>query len=88
MNLGVMDEAAPNAASSNVARYSRAARTASSLSSSGLQSLLGTERCLLASAALSSSAISWAPSSRANGTMVPSRSPLVSHRPVVSSFGG
>jgi hypothetical protein len=42
MNLGVMDEAAPNAASSNVTRCSRVARTASSLSSSGLQSLLGT----------------------------------------------
>ena len=34
MNLGVTGEAAPNAASSSVARYSRAARAASFLSSS------------------------------------------------------
>ena len=53
MNFGVTGEAAPNAASSSVARYSRAVRTALSLSLlSGFQSLLGTDRCLLASAAI------------------------------------
>jgi hypothetical protein len=52
MNFGVTGEAAPNAASSSVERYSRAARTAFSLISSGFQSLLGIERCLLASAAM------------------------------------
>ena len=39
MNFGVTGEAAPNAASSSVARYSRAARPAFSLISSGFQSL-------------------------------------------------
>jgi hypothetical protein len=52
MNFGVTGDAAPNAALSKVARYSRAARTAFSLISSGFQSLLGTERCLFASAAM------------------------------------
>ena len=52
MNFGVTGEAAPNAALSNVASYSRVARIAVSLISSGFQSLLGTERCLLASAAM------------------------------------
>ena len=52
MNFGVTGDAAPNAALSKVARYSRAARTAFSLISSGFQSLLGIERCLFASAAM------------------------------------
>jgi hypothetical protein len=52
MNFGVTGDAAPNAASSRVARYSRAARFAVSLISSGFHSRLGTERCLLASAAI------------------------------------
>src|SRR6478609_5555328 len=44
--------AAPNAASSSVARYSRAARQASGPMSAVFHSLLGSERCLLASAAM------------------------------------
>jgi hypothetical protein len=52
MNFGVTGDAAPNAALSKVARYSRAARTAFSLISSGFHSRLGTDRCLLASAAI------------------------------------
>ena len=52
MNFGATGDAAPNAASSRVARYSCATRTAFSLISSGFQSLLETERCLLASATM------------------------------------
>ena len=52
MNFGVTGEAAPNAAPSRVARYSCAARVAGSLISSGFHSRLGTDRCLLASAAI------------------------------------
>jgi hypothetical protein len=52
MNFGVTGEAAPNAASSRVARYSCAARVAVSLISSGFHFGLGTDPCLLASAAI------------------------------------
>jgi hypothetical protein len=52
MNFGVTGEAAPNAASSSVAKYSRAARVAVSLISSDFHARLGTDRCLLASAAI------------------------------------
>ena len=52
MNFGVTREAAPNAESSRVARYSCAARVAVSLISSGLHSRFGTDRCLFASAAI------------------------------------
>ena len=52
MNFGVTGDAAPNAASSRVARYSCAARVAVSLISSGFHSRLETDRCLLASAAI------------------------------------
>src|SRR5580704_18137185 len=52
MNFGVTGDAAPKAASSSVARYSRTARQTLSLTSSGFHSSLGTERCLFASAAI------------------------------------
>src|ERR1700724_2469907 len=52
MNFGVTGDAAPKAASSSVARYSRTARQALSLTSSGFHSSLGAERCLFASAAI------------------------------------
>jgi hypothetical protein len=52
MNFGVTGEAAPNAASSSAARYSCAARLAVSLIFSGFHARLGTDRCLLASAAI------------------------------------
>ncbi len=49
MNFGTTSLAAPKAASSSVARYSRTACLASAGISAGSPSLLGTERCLLAS---------------------------------------
>ena len=45
MIFGVTGDAAPIAASSRVARYSCAPRTAFSLITSGFQSWLGTESC-------------------------------------------
>src|SRR5580704_1534434 len=78
MNFGVTRDAAPKAASSSVARYSRAARQALSLTSSGFHSSLGTERCLFASAAirLASTANPSAPTSPSampRATMVSNR---------------
>ena len=52
MNFGVTVEAAPNAASSKVAKYSCATWVAVSLSSSGFHSRFGTDRCLLSLAAI------------------------------------
>lgn len=52
MNFGVTSLAAPNAASSRVARYSRTARPAPAPRSAARHSSPGMERCLLASAAI------------------------------------
>jgi hypothetical protein len=52
MNFGITGDAAPNAASSEVAKYSCSARVAVSLISSGFHSRSGTDRCLLSSAAI------------------------------------
>jgi hypothetical protein len=52
MNFGITDDAAPNAASSKVAKYSCSARVAVSLISSGFPSRVGTDRRLLSSAAI------------------------------------
>jgi hypothetical protein len=51
-NFGMLSLAAPNAASSSVARYSCAARHAFGPMPAAFHSLLGSERCLLASAAM------------------------------------
>jgi hypothetical protein len=52
MNFGVTSLAAPQAASSSVAKYSRTARHASGPSLSTLHASPGVERCLFASAAI------------------------------------
>jgi hypothetical protein len=51
MNFGITGDAAPNAASSKVAKYSCSAQVAVSLISSGFHPRFGTDRCLLALAA-------------------------------------
>ena len=52
MNFGITGDAAPNSASSKVAKYSCSARVVGSLISSGFHSRFGTDRCLLALAAI------------------------------------